>query len=194
MKKYYQTHKHPMLGRKQSKESIEKSVASRKVTLFNHPEIRKKFGRNLVGKEPWNKGKIMSKEIRQKMHRIKIEDMQELAKKRGGLCLSEEYNGSGNNLRWKCKKSHEWEAKSSNIKSGKWCPKCSYEYRADLQRGNIQDMQKIAESLGGRCLSDKYINVETKLKWQCKNGHIWEAIPSSIKRGSWCPKCVRNKE
>jgi len=36
----------------------------------------------------------MPKEIRQKMHRITIEDMHELAKSRGGECLSKEYAGS----------------------------------------------------------------------------------------------------
>src|SRR3989344_3190333 len=125
MKSYYQTHKHPMQGRKQSRESIRKAVESRNITLSKNPEIRKKLGRNFVGKEPWNKGKIMSKEIRQKMHRITLEDMQELAKSRRGLCLSKEYGGSGNNLRWRCEKGHEWEATPHNIKKDKWCPICS---------------------------------------------------------------------
>ena len=125
MKSYYLTHKHPMLGRKQSQKSIRKAVESRNITLSKNPEIRKKLGRNFVGKEPWNKGKVMSKEIRQKMHRITLKDMQELAKGRGGLCLSKEYSGSGNNLRWRCNKGHEWEATPHNIKKDKWCPICS---------------------------------------------------------------------
>ncbi|MFH1152081.1 MAG: NUMOD3 domain-containing DNA-binding protein, partial [Nanoarchaeota archaeon] len=98
IKSYYKTHKHPMLGKKQSEESIKKATESRRITLSNNPEIRKKFGRNFIGKTPWNKGKLMSKEIREKMHRIIIEDMQEIAKIREGKCSSKEYNGSGNNL------------------------------------------------------------------------------------------------
>ncbi|PKM92484.1 MAG: hypothetical protein CVU81_00175, partial [Euryarchaeota archaeon HGW-Euryarchaeota-1] len=47
---------------------------------------------------------------------------------------------------------------------------------------------------GGKCLSTKYINANTKLKWQCKEGHRWEAIPSSIKKGSWCPVCARKNK
>ena len=54
----------------------------------------------------------------------------------------------------------------------------------------IEDMQKLAISRSGRCLSKNYINTNTKLKWQCKKGHIWEAIPSNIKKGTWCPKCA----
>jgi len=61
-------------------------------------------------------------------------------------------------------------------------------------RGNIEEMRKIAESRGGKCLSEHYVNVDTRLRWQCKKGHIWEAVPSSIKRGSWCARCVRRKQ
>ena len=53
----------------------------------------------------------------------------------------------------------------------------------------IEEMQRIAAERGGKCLSSKYINSNTKLQWQCKEGHEWEAIPASVKRGHWCPFC-----
>lgn len=120
--------------------------------------------------------------------------LRNLSKMKGGECLSDRYVNNATKLKWKCKEGHIWEAKSGNIKSGKWCPKCSYEYRASLRRGNIEEMRKIAESRGGKCLSEKFVNVDTKLRWQCKKGHIWEAVPSSIKRGSWCARCVKGKQ
>lgn len=43
-------------------------------------------------------------------------------------------------------------------------------------------MQKIAESKGGKCLSEKYVINNSKLKWQCKEGQIWDAVPDSIVR------------
>jgi len=125
MKEYYKHHKHPMLGKKLSKESREKQKESLRKTYSLHPELKKKISESHKGQIAWNKGKLMSKEIRQKMHRITIEEMQEIAKCRGGECLSEEYNGSGNNLRWKCEKGHEWKATPHNIKKDKWCPFCS---------------------------------------------------------------------
>ncbi|MFH1788462.1 MAG: hypothetical protein ABH834_03685 [Candidatus Altiarchaeota archaeon] len=54
----------------------------------------------------------------------------------------------------------------------------------------IGDMQAIAKERGGKCLSKEYINNHTKLSWQCKKGHVWGAIPNSIKLGHWCPECA----
>ena len=53
----------------------------------------------------------------------------------------------------------------------------------------IGEMKRLAASKNGKCLSKNYINSKTKLLWQCEKGHKWEAIPSSIKVGTWCPKC-----
>jgi hypothetical protein len=31
------------------------------------------------------------------------------------------------------------------------------------------------------------------LRWQCSEGHTWEARPGNIKFGQWCPVCARRK-
>ena len=54
----------------------------------------------------------------------------------------------------------------------------------------LKELQEIAKLRRGKLLSEKYINAITKLKWQCKESHIWEARPNDIKKGSWCPYCV----
>ena len=120
-------------------------------------------------------------------NKLTIKEMQELAKSRGGKCLSEKYIGNHNKLKWQCSKGHEWEAAPNHIKnSGTWCPECAGNYRY-----TIEDMQKLAKSHGGYCLSEKYINNSTKLKWSCSVGHEWEAVPQSIKvQGTWCPVCA----
>ena len=51
-------------------------------------------------------------------------------------------------------------------------------------------MQKLAESKGGKCLSKEYKGNKIKLKWQCKEGHVWEAKPNSVVYGYWCPHCA----
>jgi hypothetical protein len=110
-------------------------------------------------------------------------DLQALAKKRGGKCLSKKYTKSTVKYKWQCKKGHTWHALYNNIQQGQWCPYCSG------QRVTIQDMKRIARSRKGKCLSDSYVNSTTHLKWQCEKGHTWRAIPSYIKQGSWCPYC-----
>ena len=56
----------------------------------------------------------------------------------------------------------------------------------------IEDMQQMVRVRGGKCLSKHYINSQTKIKWQCKKGHQWEAAPNNIQRGGWCPTCTRD--
>ena len=49
----------------------------------------------------------------------------------------------------------------------------------------------------GKCLSDNYINSQTKLKWRCENGHMWNAISNCVlNQKTWCKECsdeVRGK-
>lgn len=53
----------------------------------------------------------------------------------------------------------------------------------------IEFFQQFAANKQGFCLSKEYHNCRTKLLWQCKRGHQWEAQPRKILEGSWCPKC-----
>ena len=118
-----------------------------------------------------------------------IEEMQRLAKSRQGKCLSHEYINNRTKLKWKCHKGHIWFSTPSTIKSGHWCAKCSRKKKL-----TIEEMQEVALERGGKCLSKKYINTHTKLKWQCHLLHTWEAEPNSIKRGTWCPVCAGVKK
>jgi hypothetical protein len=57
----------------------------------------------------------------------------------------------------------------------------------------IADMQELAKRKGGKCLSEKFETMLTKMVWQCEIGHIWEARTLNIKKGCWCPICARAK-
>jgi hypothetical protein len=118
---------------------------------------------------------------------LTIEEMKQIAKSRDGECLSDVYVNADTKLKWRCKKGHEWEANPRNIKHGKqWCPNCGGTVKL-----TIEEMRQIAKSRDGECLSEKYVNNRTKLKWRCKKGHEWKAVPGSIKNGKkWCPECA----
>jgi hypothetical protein len=114
-----------------------------------------------------------------------IKDIQALAVKRGGKCLSKTFLRMNGKLQWACDKRHEWEAIPSSVLRGSWCPVCSG--RVPLR---IEDFIQLARKRGGECLSSNYVNSFTKLRWRCAKGHQWEAVPSSIKTGTWCPFCI----
>lgn len=118
--------------------------------------------------------------------KLTIESMREIARAHGGKCLSETYVSVKTKLRWKCVEDHEWEAIPSHIKGkGSWCPIC-----AGKAKHTIEEMHELAISRGGECLSDEYVDANTKLRWKCAKGHKWEAVPSSVKnQGTWCPVC-----
>ena len=117
--------------------------------------------------------------------KLTIEEMQEIADKRGGNCLSMKYVDNRTKLEWTCEKKHIWWATPGHIKRERWCPHC-----AGTKKLTIKEMQEIAKNRGGKCLSTEYISNDTKLEWQCADGHRWLATPHSVKRGSWCPKCT----
>lgn len=120
--------------------------------------------------------------------KLTIEDMKELAEQKNGVCLSMKYVNNREKLRWRCEKGHEWESSAANIKSGKWCPRCA------RRKIIIEDMVDLAQSRGGKCLSTNYQGKYAKLKWKCKEEHVWESTPATIKSGSWCPICSKKSK
>lgn len=251
------------------------------------------------------------------------EELQSIAKSYGGRVVSKKYTNSSSKMTFECIDNHQWQARPSNIKKGRWCPSCSSNRSENLVRsffefafgkkfngaspkwltsnrfpkmildgysselsiafeyhgrqhynyiphfhdrqGNrsfekqqerdrlvrelciahhvhlveipylddgysqsdflshmraifkkefgkefsddqintfcqkpfmtskLQEMQETAKKLGGNCLSSKYLGARTKHLWGCKEGHEWESVYQSIKRGHWCPYCSGNK-
>ena len=119
-----------------------------------------------------------------------IDEMAEIARGRGGDCLSRDYVNNKTPLLWQCEKSHEWSATPHSVKTGSWCPVC-----AESVKLTLQEMRAVARKRAGRCLSKEYINNQTPLSWQCRKRHEWEATPAMVKGtrntpGTWCPVCA----
>ena len=79
--------------------------------------------------------------------------------------------------------------------NGVGCPKCHHDrVNAKFITNKIKEINAFVKQLGGRCLSDKYINNEHDLKFQCKQGHIfyesWSDIQFSMR---WCKECSPNR-
>jgi hypothetical protein len=86
-----------------------------------------------------------------------------------------------------CQHGHRFSITPKNLLRGLWCVKCR-----PLPRQNefLAIAQKTARANGGKCLSETYKNARTKLQWQCKNKHRWEASLDNVaNKASWCPQC-----
>ena len=61
---------------------------------------------------------------------------------------------------------------------------------------DLEEIQKHAASLDGKCLSKKYVNSTYKMLFECQEEHRWKASALQIigkknSKGSWCPKCLK---
>lgn len=115
---------------------------------------------------------------------LALQKLHKLAANRGGVLLSRRYKRSQSHLLWQCAKGHKWKVVPSAIKAGTWCPVCGGSFPL-----NIRLMRNAARVYGGRCLSQKYININTHLRWRCLEGHEWDAKPYHVMTGHWCPIC-----
>ena len=52
-----------------------------------------------------------------------------------------------------------------------------------MKKLTLEKMGEIAVDRGGECLSEEYSGTGVKLRWRCKEGHTWEAVPSSVRGG-----------
>jgi hypothetical protein len=57
--------------------------------------------------------------------KLTIGEMREIAKSRGGKCLSKIYVNKKVKLKWQCSKGHIWKATPDAVKRGTWCPACA---------------------------------------------------------------------
>ena len=114
-----------------------------------------------------------------------IQAMQEIARTRGGECLSEEYGNWDAKLLWRCALGHEWENRAGKVKSGQWCPTC-----AGKSPKGMAYLHDLAAQKGGQCLSTVYPGMQNLAVWRCERGHEWQAKPNNIRYGGWCPYCL----
>lgn len=69
---------------------------------------------------------------------------------------------------------------------------CTMGSKAKSKIEVLEQLKRLASKKGGACLSAKYLGVDAKLQWKCKNGHRWMATPYKVKgQGTWCPTCAK---
>lgn len=89
------------------------------------------------------------------------------------VCLSNEYKNSSTKLTFRCPKNHIFDMRWYDFSTGRRCPKCN---TGRVTKFSIKYIKEKVPQLahGYTCISDKYINNSTKLKFKCSKGHIFE--------------------
>lgn len=109
-----------------------------------------------------------------------------------GDCLSTEYVNMHKHLLWKCGNPNHptWLAELNSVSRGSWCPLCWEERKGKaLTTITVEKLHKIAADRGGQCLSKEYHNGD-KIKWKCKNGHVfYKTYDQIVQCKQWCTKC-----
>lgn len=114
-----------------------------------------------------------------------LAEMREHAARHDGECLSTSCRTVHDMLEWRCALGHRFKQMCHLVRKGQWCPTC--------RKGAVVGMERIhltAAERGGECLSTEHTGRAEKLRWRCAEGHEWEADPSMVFRGHWCPKCA----
>jgi hypothetical protein len=124
--------------------------------------------------------------------RLTIQIFKDIAIKKGGVCLSEQYINLQSRLDFKCKEGHVWTTRAKYIREGKWCPVCGRIHPGRKSKMTIEILQQIAIDRGGRLLTESYVSHKSPLHFECKNGHQWFARQTNIiNQKSWCNICSR---
>lgn len=62
----------------------------------------------------------------------KLEKLKEIAKSKGGVCLSKKYTNQKEKYLFECKEKHRWSTTATSVigrsnRAGTWCPVCNVE-------------------------------------------------------------------
>ena len=109
-------------------------------------------------------------------------------------CLDDPHlltSGSDKKVRWLCLSGHRYTAKVyQRTGQGSGCPQCSH--RTPTSR--VNDLATTHPDLANEALFDPATvsaGSDRKLPWRCREGHEWEASPSSrTYMRSGCPMCA----
>lgn len=95
---------------------------------------------------------------------------------------------------WQCRNGHTWNAVVANRNSGRGCPYCSNQkilvgYN-DLATTNPKLASEWHPSENGELKpTDVIQNSHRRVKWVCKEKHVWESIIYNRTTGYGCPYC-----
>ncbi len=121
-----------------------------------------------------------------------LQQLQKIAERHGGLCLSDHYTGANERYRFQCARGHQWETQGSTVMRGGWCGPCAHQEKSQRRRlaDGLTRLRDAAAAKGGECLAEHYVGSNMKYRFRCARGHEWESTGNRILRGAWCFVCT----
>jgi hypothetical protein len=118
---------------------------------------------------------------------------QEMARERGGVCLSSRYLGQDVRLSWRCEVGHEWEMSPRMCTRGSWCAECRKSAQAATYRAEtLEKIRRHVEATGGKLISKTFVSQNEPLQLLCAAGHRWSTSWASLRHGVRCSVCRRS--
>lgn len=115
----------------------------------------------------------------------------ELAEQANGWDPTKVGSGYQKKMEWKCSLGHIWKSTVNSRSFGNLgCPYCS----GTLVWTGFNDLQttnpSLAEEAFGWDTTKVSAGSNKKLKWKCKEGHVWSAVVGHRSAGRGCPTCA----
>lgn len=106
-----------------------------------------------------------------------------------------QYINSRTKLNVKCRIcSNEWSVIPCTLQRGAGCPKCGRINQAGSRKKSSSEFSNELKMVNPNVeIIDEYVNSKTKIAVRCKEcNYEWAVSPTSLLRGSGCPKCAGN--
>lgn len=163
------------------------SLGIRKIDIpYSEPNVEQ-YVRNKLIQLGYSLHKVVWDDFIGQPH--KLLELIQTAKDRGGVLISQTYEGSHLKHKWECGKGHQWMATAKDVQNGSWCSKC-----ANNKKYPLSVIRKISLDNGFRLLSDKYQGMNKVHLFQCEAcKNKWNTRPNNIQQGRVCPHCKRKE-
>jgi hypothetical protein len=122
-----------------------------------------------------------------------LKTFQTMALNKGGVCLSDSYEGIRSKLTFMCAVGHVWSALPGNLlHRGSWCYFCARESTLPATKNSnivVSQMDRLCESKGGKLISRQYRGCDVPMIFECAHKHQWFSLVGKVKKGYWCKEC-----
>lgn len=86
-----------------------------------------------------------------------------------------------------------FQGTAAKLARGQLACGCNRRAAASKRTLALPVIRGLAETRGGKLLSESYVNNRTKLHWQCEDGHQFLMPYDDASAGRWCPHCANTR-